>query len=440
MIDPSLPATLLALGAVSGPAVAARIRHRRRLRSIPVRVNVNGHRGKTTVTRLMTGALAASGQVVAGKTTGTVPRVMLAPDWCEWAVRRRPDSPNIAEQFSATRFAEALGARAMVAECMAVNPEYQRVFADELTEANIGVLCNVLRDHLDVMGPTVKDAAAHMAVTVPRRGVCVTIPGRHVPVLEQFARARGSRLVITDPSSVDPVQLRRFSYLVLPEHVALVTAAAEAAGVPADLAWGGMLAAEPDPYATRIVDVGEAKFVSGFSINDPDSTLRLWRTLTASGHRGDDVTLVMAARADRRDRTLQFVHLVLPRIEAAEIVVIGDGGDPIITAHRAGRLPAGKITDLCGAGVDEVIDAVAACARTRPGSTLYGIGNVKGVAMDLSDRLGATAGGSPAGTWPDDRTAVAEAGRLRSAAAPGMAPGVMPTPRKVRIRPLQGLR
>jgi phage replication-related protein YjqB (UPF0714/DUF867 family) len=78
----------------------------------------------------------------------------------------------------------------------------------------------------------------------------------------------------------------------------------------------------------------------------------------------------MAARADRRDRTLQFLHLVLPRIEAAEIVVIGDGGDPIITAHRAGRLPAGKITDLCGAGVDEVIDAVAACARTRPGSTL----------------------------------------------------------------------
>jgi hypothetical protein len=69
--------------------------------------------------------------------------------------------------------------------------------------------------------------------------------------------------VITDPSSVDPVQLRQFSYLVLPEHVALVTAAAEAAGVPADRAWGGMLAAEPDPYATRIVDVGEAKFVSG---------------------------------------------------------------------------------------------------------------------------------------------------------------------------------
>jgi gamma-polyglutamate synthase len=156
-----------------------------------VRVNVNGHRGKTTVTRLMTGALAASEQVVAGKTTGTVPRVMLAPDWCEWAVRRRPDSPNIAEQFSATRFAETLGARAMVAECMAVNPEYQRVFADELTEANIGVLCNVLRDHLDVMGPKVKDAAAHMAVTVPRRGVCVTISGRHVPVLEQFALARG---------------------------------------------------------------------------------------------------------------------------------------------------------------------------------------------------------------------------------------------------------
>jgi len=54
-------------------------RHRRALRSIPVRIHVAGTRGKSTTTRLIAAALRASGRRVVAKTTGSEPRLIL-PD------------------------------------------------------------------------------------------------------------------------------------------------------------------------------------------------------------------------------------------------------------------------------------------------------------------------------------------------------------------------
>lgn len=42
---------------------------------------------------------------------------------------------------------------------MAVNPDYQITFQNDLVKANIGVIVNVMEDHMDVLGPTLKDVA-----------------------------------------------------------------------------------------------------------------------------------------------------------------------------------------------------------------------------------------------------------------------------------------
>src|SRR5436190_20852696 len=54
-------------------------RHRRTLRTIPVRIHVAGTRGKSTTTRLIAAALRAGGRCVVAKTTGAEPRLIL-PD------------------------------------------------------------------------------------------------------------------------------------------------------------------------------------------------------------------------------------------------------------------------------------------------------------------------------------------------------------------------
>jgi len=51
-------------------------RHQKRLDSIPVRVNVNGIRGKSTVTRLITGVIQEAKYKTVGKTTGTSARMI----------------------------------------------------------------------------------------------------------------------------------------------------------------------------------------------------------------------------------------------------------------------------------------------------------------------------------------------------------------------------
>ena len=92
-------------------------------------VNVNGIRGKSTVTRLVTAILAEAGYNVVGKTTGTAAR-FITSDLEEESIARKPEGANIKEQLACIRRAADLGAEAMVCECMAVNPEYQVVVQD----------------------------------------------------------------------------------------------------------------------------------------------------------------------------------------------------------------------------------------------------------------------------------------------------------------------
>src|SRR5699024_11157865 len=105
--------------------------------SLPVRVNINGIRGKSTVTRLVTAVLNEAGYKTVGKTTGTSARMMLWNQSEEEPIIRRAEGPNINEQKMVVKKASKMGAEALVSECMAVNPDYQEVFQKKLLQANI---------------------------------------------------------------------------------------------------------------------------------------------------------------------------------------------------------------------------------------------------------------------------------------------------------------
>ena len=100
-------------------------RHQRYLKSIPIRIHVNGTRGKSSVTRLIAAGLRSGGYVTVAKTTGTMPRIIL-PDGRESAIVRLGPA-NIIEQKYILRFAASFKPEVLVIECMAVNPIYQWV-------------------------------------------------------------------------------------------------------------------------------------------------------------------------------------------------------------------------------------------------------------------------------------------------------------------------
>ncbi len=381
-------AALLSVVAVLVLAVRERRAHRARLAAIPLRISVNGSRGKSTVTRLATGALSAAGWRALGKTTGTEARLIRGWDGAEIPVRRRPEGPNIGEQFGVVRTAATHRVEALVAECMAVTPEYQRVFHDELVDVNVLIITNVLADHLEEMGPTTADVAEVFGQSIPAGGVVVLAPGPQVARLRRAARRRGAAVIEADPSEVPDEVLQGFGHLVFAEHVALVLALARYLSIPRAIALRGMRQAPPDPFATRLVDVGDpaepAVLVNAFGANDPTSTLGVWQHVAGLGHPSEGLVVVMNCRADRVPRTRQFAREVLPHLPIDTLVIAGKATRAVQDAVEEGTIRPREVLDATGRGADTILRYLDPLLRAR---VVLCVGNLHGGGAEIISGL-----------------------------------------------------
>ena len=126
--------------------------HQRTLATIPHRIHVNGTRGKSSVTRLIGAGLRGGGLRVVTKVTGTFPRLILE-EGEEVRIHRRSGA-SILEQLAIIDHASARNADALVIECMALEPQYQRISEHQMVRSTMGVMTNIRLDHIDVMGET----------------------------------------------------------------------------------------------------------------------------------------------------------------------------------------------------------------------------------------------------------------------------------------------
>ena len=136
---------------------------RRAVRSIPIRIHVNGTRGKSTVTRYIAAGLRAGGYSVAEKITGIVP-TYFSPARQSRILRRR-GIPRVQEQVSIVRRAAADRAQALVIECMSLQPEYQRM-ESRIISPTVSVITNVKNDHREVMGNSIYERIAALSESV----------------------------------------------------------------------------------------------------------------------------------------------------------------------------------------------------------------------------------------------------------------------------------
>ena len=93
------------------------------LSKLPIRIHVNGARGKSSVTRLISAGLRAGGLKTVGKVTGSVSRII--NEHGKDLVIHRLRSASIGEQVRLLRNFAKEKPDAVVVECMAVDPQYQ---------------------------------------------------------------------------------------------------------------------------------------------------------------------------------------------------------------------------------------------------------------------------------------------------------------------------
>ena len=355
--------------------------HKKALSNIPIRIHVNGTRGKSSVTRLIAAGLREGGFNTYAKTTGTIPRIINNKGKDVELHRLR--SASIGEQIKLLRYFSKKKPDAVVIECMAVNPQYQWVSEHRIVKSTLSVITNVRPDHLDEMGTTVSEIACSLSNTIPFNSTCITSELKNSRPLESVAFQRNSKIIKSDTDNITNEYITNFPFIEHPENLSLALEVCKNLGVEKNTALKGMKNTIPDPGALFIWKLNYKKnssyFISGFAANDPHSTKMVWN-LIKKRYNKTKSCIFLNTRDDRRYRTIQLIDLVLNDIKPDLFIIRADNIDKLISKYEDG---IETIKFSMAAKPENIIDTVMNLNNYH----ILGIGNIVGWGEDFVEKL-----------------------------------------------------
>ncbi len=335
-------------------------RHRVHLRAVPIRIHVAGTRGKSTTTRLIAAGLRAGGLRTVAKTTGSEAR-LIRPDggeehWPRWG------NASIREQLRLMSYAARVGADALAVECMAIHAEMIWASEKHMVQATTAVLTNARPDHFEDVGNDPDAMADALRWVTPRGGRLVVADEAATPALRDFARSRGTEVIVVDTAGLEPFAADR----------ALALAACSAHGVPARVAGPAMDFAVGDPgvfFERTLVLAGKTvRFENAFACNDVESFAMQWSEVKSPS----PAVVLLNARGDRPLRSRRFVEFIVRQQPAPVLFITGDA----YAFNFARRLAAGMVRRLKAKTPGAALAELAAAAPD--GGVIWGVGNYHG--------------------------------------------------------------
>ncbi|PJZ49366.1 poly-gamma-glutamate synthase PgsB [Leptospira saintgironsiae] len=373
-----------------GFGIAEYILHIYRRNKIPVRIHVNGTRGKSSVTRLIASGLKEGGFQVLAKTTGTIPRLIL-PDGSEKNIIRY-GAPNILEQKFAIQEAAKQSANVIVLECMALVPFNQKVSEEKLIKATHTIITNVREDHLEIMGPEKKDVALALSGSIPESNILFTSEKEFFPFFQEICKRKNTEIVSTRLEKYSDLDyMQGFAYHEHPENVILALEVCESLGVNPTIAIRGMWSHSPDLGATFFAeyDLGIKKigFANGFAANDPRSAASIWKNAGLQFPDYNYKVALVNCRKDRPERSEQMAKEILSwkRNPADLILIIGEETEVFKKTCSKLNLANPRLEDLKSLNVKEILGFLE---RSIPAdSMIVGLGNIGGLGLELLKHL-----------------------------------------------------
>lgn len=368
----TLTAVLLVLGLVEAR------RHRKNLNDVPIRILVNGTRGKTTLARLLVASLNAQGIRTMGRTTGSEATIIYPDGSVKPIVRkRRARVYELVPFFSEVSLESSRGVssglgsvQCVVVECMALQAENQVAFRDWLVRPTHVFITNTYVDHVPEMGPTRESTAQVLGLSVPK--------GASLYVSDSFYDGLDARVVHVCDAA--PLENHLEDPVIHPSCMAMAWAFLKDMGFGIETLQVGVSAFVPDkgllePFPLR----GGGVFVPSFSVNDEtcmEETIRKW----SSSCRGK-VNVVFNSRKDREQRILLFKNVMSRVCDLVDdVLVIGDHPKKVAFYIGYGAVSC---------SVEEVFDRVSSSS----GAVFVGLGNIKGAGEELIGKLQSCDGG-----------------------------------------------
>ena len=376
---------MIIIAAIAG--IIEFVRHQKRIYSIPIRIHINGTRGKSSVTRLIGAGLRAGGIKNIVKVTGTFPRLILE-DGTETYIHRK-SSANIIEQLSIVKFAALRKVQALVMECMALQPQYQTITEKKMIHSNISVMTNVRLDHTDVMGHTLPEIAETLGRTIPKNEHLFTSENVIPHTLKKMADKRNTVSHFIDSGSVTLDEMQGFSYIEHRDNVALALSVCQHLEIDREIALKGMYKAVPDAGALMCYRVEafnkQLFFYNAFAANDPDSTFMVWQKIRDDiGFEGARIVL-LNTRHDRLDRARQLAEMTGSKLagEIDYLMLIGQSTEVVENMSIGYGLPKNKIINLGYTEPSRVFEEVLSV--TKKMSTIVAIGNMGGMGAETAE-------------------------------------------------------
>jgi poly-gamma-glutamate synthase PgsB/CapB len=361
-------------------------RHSQNLSQLNYRIHVNGIRGKSSVTRLIGQIMRENGIKTFTKTTGSAAR-LIDHHGNEYPIKRR--TANISEQVSVIKTISQHQPEAFVTECMAVNPQLQRVCEEKMLQATIGVLTNVREDHQETMGWTLHDITHSLCEFIPTKGILVC--GEHKPDMMKIIRKRaqqlGTKVIFAPPylSPKDKVILQRVSYIEHEENISLALKVAEVLGINKQVALAGILNAQPDPGVLRIfkkqINGCTISFINAHAINDKESLMKVFQLLKERGHMDKTTIGVLFNRYDRPERVTIFADAVSQDMHLDAVILLGYYQDVAKQRLINGGFPEERIFSIKKAQLKDLLYLVSQLTTTLSGTkeaNLIGMVNIHG--------------------------------------------------------------
>ncbi|MDZ4725314.1 MAG: poly-gamma-glutamate synthase PgsB [Leptospira sp.] len=367
-----------------------RIIHRITLSKFKIRIHVNGTRGKSSITRLIRSGLAESGLRVLAKTTGTMARLIF-PDHSERVIRRW-GRPSILEQISILNVAKRENAEVIVIECMALEPRYQWSSEAMILKSHIGVISNVREDHLDVMGPTIKDVTLSLASGIPYHADLFCGKVSHPEIFESVCKERKTTLHLTDRNGDDKLtekDMNQFTYWEHKENVSLALAVCEFLGVKREVALKGMWKSAPDPgalYPLTISFFGKnLVYLNAMAANDSESTRMIWKSCNKRYGHDRSAYVLFNCREDRLERSELIAKEIAQWENVEAIFLIGSGTKYALHFLKLYCQDGMQLFNWESADLDHIFESILEQVKEK--SYVIALGNIAGIGLELNQYL-----------------------------------------------------
>lgn len=358
---------------------------RKNVHTIPLRVMVNGTRGKSSVSAYIAAGLNQCGKPAMAKITGVEP-TLIFKDGRKEIIKRRGGA-RVQEQIQIIRKAGALKTEALCLECMSITPEYQKLEA-RIFKPHFYIITNIRDDHREKMGGTVEEQARVMCEAIPSNCTVITAEVRYIDLIRDAAKKRGCQVIQASASDQSIESLPKH---IFGENINLALKVCELAGCASAQALEGIRTGAAEKKSPlSIISSGEKKinFLDGFDVNDVPSARQFLQHWQKDVFPDKRFSILLNTRSDRPTRSMQFAGWIADTMPNLEGVILS--GTHIKRTERE-LLKAGmettRIFRLPNKNAKQV--RVELLERVNENALVVGLGNIGGLGLEFRKMLAA---------------------------------------------------